>query len=95
MREKLESTAFGKTYSGITPAYAGKTRQTLLRYGCIEDHPRVCGKNIKVDSIRLAQKRITPAYAGKTAELLFSPATLKDHPRVCGKNCPSFDYILT
>ena len=51
---------------GITPACAGKTH---LFQGCddiSEDHPRVCGENLRTCRCRNVCVRITPACAGKT-----------------------------
>ena len=44
MRGKDTVPARSITAKGITPAYAGKSRNTLLRQRRHEDHPRLCGE---------------------------------------------------
>ena len=50
VREKRNSEMVFKSYSGITPACAGKTATVKSSSKFSEDHPRVCGKNIPSDS---------------------------------------------
>ena len=45
MREKLKSSKIPSGCLRITPAYAGKTKSSLLNLVVVQDHPRVCGKN--------------------------------------------------
>ena len=45
MREKRPLMALGRELNRITPAYAGKTKSSLLNLVVVQDHPRVCGKN--------------------------------------------------
>ena len=45
MRGKLKEFIQSYAYSGITPAYAGKTYQAHRQKTPHEDHPRVCGEN--------------------------------------------------
>ena len=45
VREKRNSEMVFKSYSGITPACAGKTATVKSSSKFSEDHPRVCGKN--------------------------------------------------
>ena len=45
MREKRYPFGLFFLFSGITPAYAGKTMQIKHSTHLAEDHPRVCGKN--------------------------------------------------
>ena len=53
-------------WSGITPAYAGKSSSHTRRCPSIEDHPRLCGeKHMEVYAI-CDIIWITPAYAGKS-----------------------------
>ena len=45
MRERRKRNVQNCMVRRITPAYAGKTRQTRRRSSMWQDHPRVCGKD--------------------------------------------------
>ena len=50
----------------ITPAYAGKSRISVIYWELLWDHPRLCGEK-KICSISMNRSTgITPAYAGKS-----------------------------
>ena len=51
MREKRPLMALGRELNRITPAYAGKTKSSLLNLVVVQDHPRVCGKNVLMSPI--------------------------------------------
>ena len=51
MREKLGYKGLVRTYNGITPACAGKTLALVPLLQKSQDHPRVCGKNDKMESL--------------------------------------------
>ena len=51
MRERLPCFWASISKWRITPAYAGKTRAPLPRKETIEDHPRVCGKDMNDEPI--------------------------------------------
>ena len=44
MRGKESSDGFFLMNSGITPAYAGKSRQWYIDLAKKRDHPRLCGE---------------------------------------------------
>ena len=44
MRGKVEITEKHGLYTGITPAYAGKSPARSLALRWLEDHPRICGE---------------------------------------------------
>ena len=46
MRGKVKSDACPRPRLGITPAYAGKSREELREIATEEDHPRVCGEKL-------------------------------------------------
>ena len=73
MRGKEFGCHFLKTEDGITPAYAGKSRDSGVVVAVVRDHPRLCGE--KLDQIFIIGNviRITPAYAGKS----FHPRNMK------------------
>ena len=70
----------------ITPAGAGKTRESL-NYATrdIGSPPQVRGKPPE-DEIERVYIRITPAGAGKTADCRQVRNLYEDHPRRCGEN---------
>ncbi len=47
MRERHISGHLVTSFFRITPAYAGKTLTCWLMYVPLEDHPRVCGKDLR------------------------------------------------
>ena len=46
MRERLGNPGVAGNPGGITPAYAGKTKLSPVLQYRVQDHPRVCGKDI-------------------------------------------------
>ena len=85
MRGKVGAVVCGVVYSGITPAYAGKsTLYSGIRRVVLGSPPRMRGKGFAHHPTPLSVG-ITPAYAGKSSfhhYILFYPG---DHPRVCGE----------
>ena len=47
VREKRFKRVFSLKYHGITPACAGKTYSWQSSIHLLQDHPRVCGKNVR------------------------------------------------
>ena len=47
VREGRLYTKESRTRTRITPACAGRTRRRLRKNGPLQDHPRMCGKDIK------------------------------------------------
>ena len=47
MRGKAKKNAYTPIYSGITPAYAGKSQTTNLTRSTLRDHPRLCGEKVE------------------------------------------------
>ena len=46
MRGKVASTVLWMPFSGITPAYAGKSADLLAEIDKSRDHPRLCGEKL-------------------------------------------------
>ena len=72
MRGKLNLVKFCHMGSGITPAYAGKTRvqdvvDNPLHFvvHALQDHPRVCGENRRRKAIRCVKPGSPPRMRGK------------------------------
>lgn len=71
--------------AGITPAYAGKSRNLLSFFtNAPGSPPRMRGKAMICYSFQQVVG-ITPAYAGKRKSKRKSAEFYKDHPRVCGE----------
>ena len=51
VREKQGNFNLRCSFSGITPACAGKTLSAVVAYLVSRDHPRVCGKNCAVAEV--------------------------------------------
>ena len=51
---------------GITPAYAGKSKNACVKKVYAGDHPRLCGEKDVADALQGDAAGITPAYAGKS-----------------------------
>ena len=71
--------------TGITLAYAGKSRVAALRLTLHRDHPRVCGEKPPPKRPEKPHQHITPAYAGKSQPWRSYSQRRWDHPRVCGE----------
>ena len=85
MRGKVSVHGVSRCHAGITPAYAGKSRPQLLRFGLVQDHPRLCGEKCAGNLSDLDCFRITPAYAGKRPFAVDETPAGWDHPRLCGE----------
>ncbi len=85
MRGKDADARRGSRQNGITPAYAGKSRDRfgneVTRMG---SPPRMRGKGGR-PALGVHQAGITPAYAGKRSLSFETGGINKDHPRVCGE----------
>ena len=85
MRGKVPGWSQNPDLSGITPAYAGKSRDlSACRRKC-KDHPRLCGEKWSRMCTAITSGRITPAYAGKSLHKIGIDNLYKDHPRLCGE----------
>ena len=77
----------GKTMNfRITPAGAGKTKNTTASNAMTKDHPRRCGENFSVvDAVAVAVGS-PPQVRGKRNESILEFGRMQDHPRRCGEN---------
>mgnify|MGYP003091561886 CR=1 FL=1 len=90
MRGKVETLYTELSRVGITPAYAGKSRNTLYRIVKSWDHPRLCGEKFFFFDSQHLRIRITPAYAGKSHCSISQTPRVKDHPRLCGEKFSTY-----
>ena len=66
MRGKVPAQQAEVLFSGITPAYAGKSARGCRSLRSLRDHPRLCGEKFVGHQKADRRFRITPAYAGKS-----------------------------
>ena len=69
----------------ITPAYAGKSGETVSDFIRLWDHPRLCGEKPHSDIIVLGSSGSPPPMRGKGNLLSAICDGLEDHPRLCGE----------
>ena len=81
------SAVFGPAVdAGITPAYAGKSREKITEIWNSWDHPRVCGEKFNKRKPAVMESGITPAHAGKSGRYARGiPAGLGSPPHMRGK----------
>ena len=80
--------------TGITPAYAGKSRRGLLRRTAARDHPRVCGEKLSCPARARHHKGSPPRMRGKVVRRNSTHPGSRDHPRVCGEKYDVSFYFL-
>ena len=85
MRGKVQYTSPAVFFTGITPAYAGKSHRRIACGLPCGDHPRLCGEKVCTIYCFLLRVRITPAYAGKSLLMAQMNLLTQDHPRLCGE----------
>ena len=86
MRGKQFGCSSPLMWSRITPADAGKTRNTPHTARQRQDHPRGCGENQDFFSGFGLTAGSPPRMRGKPASVSFSGRMISDHPRGCGEN---------
>ena len=69
----------------ITPACAGNSRSEMHQIQENQDHPRVCGEQVRIHHAIQLTFRITPACAGNRKKEGDEMPENADHPRVCGE----------
>ena len=94
MRGKASVTMLILCSSRITPAYAGKSAPTSLRFVKSKDHPRLCGEKVENPMGFMTRLWITPAYAGKSIAEVHAAGKGRDHPRLCGEKPVSTKALL-
>ena len=87
MRGKAPFSKSKPTFTGITPAYAGKSCALFAStMDWLGSPPPMRGKGGLLSG-GSATERITPAYAGKRRHVHRTPERVEDHPRLCGEKC--------
>ncbi len=72
----------------ITPACAGKSRQTGGRNQTVQDHPRMCGEKAVIRSSQLSKRGSPPHVRGKAPMSPDLPHTRRITPACAGKRSP-------
>ena len=81
-----EAAAMGKACAeGITPACAGKRRQTSGPSAAREDHPRVCGEKLFYDGPGQGAQGSPPRVRGKAITSFTTPFNFGITPACAGK----------
>ena len=75
---------------GITPACAGKSRQSYVAKYRIEDHPRVCGEKYTQREVAKETKGSPPRVRGKVSTSEKSDNMLGITPACAGKRPPIY-----
>ena len=71
---------------GITPAYAGKSIQTVQFVQYHRDHPRVCGEKLSISSAHISQTGSPPRMRGKARMILIHVNGERITPAYAGKS---------
>ena len=85
MREKRPLMALGRELNRITPAYAGKTKSSLLNLVVVQDHPRVCGKNKIITSKSRGRSGSPPRMREKPFQIAYLESSGRITPAYAGK----------
>ena len=85
MRGKGADQPIAGQVGGITPAYAGKSPETLPVLPAFWDHPRVCGEKRCRFLILVPVFGSPPRMRGKDRQKSRKFSGVVDHPRVCGE----------
>ena len=74
------------SYSGITPAYAGKRKTRSFLSDTVRDHPRLCGEKSVLIICTLPYQGSPPPMRGKAKLNLFHPCYCGITPAYAGKS---------
>ena len=86
MRGKGALRARSEDSTGITPAYAGKSRHYLPPESESRDHPRVCGEKVDEIGLPLLTLGSPPRMRGKALQLIVLHSTKRITPAYAGKS---------
>ena len=85
MRGKVCSKKANCSYSGITPAYAGKRGSGHRQTHPTQDHPRLCGEKLKFIDEKILRQGSPPPMRGKVDQLFNVMRTIRITPAYAGK----------
>ena len=87
MRGKAQQVPQTAAYTGITPAYAGKSLTAVLLIHGGRDHPRLCGEKHGQKQKHRQTKGSPPPMRGKAWAEAKAPADERITPAYAGKSC--------
>ena len=93
MRGKVTCDLSRFLHSGITPAYAGKSRKPVHCRKPVQDHPRLCGEKVIVNSVFCGTEGSPPPMRGKAQSWQAAYFACGDHPRLCGEKCSDSEFF--
>ena len=73
------------TYTGITPAYAGKSMSEISNLQVPKDHPRLCGEKLTVLLVTYDSPGSPPPMRGKGLSLHIFHTSCRITPAYAGK----------
>ena len=86
MRGKVYTAVSMPDTVGITPAYAGKSPQSLFDAAQERDHPRLCGEKYGVTTDYLLGRGSPPPMRGKASLILVVIGSIGITPAYAGKS---------
>ena len=86
MRGKVTCDLSRFLHSGITPAYAGKSRKPVHCRKPVQDHPRLCGEKVIVNSVFCGTEGSPPPMRGKDDRDLVFCVSVGITPAYAGKS---------
>ena len=86
MRGKAVGTPFLFSLTGITPAYAGKSRRGISSFCGRRDHPRVCGEKLAFSAVCAREMGSPPRVRGKDMRQALFKKPLRITPAYAGKS---------
>ena len=99
MRGKAVYSTYRWMATGITPAYAGKSRPFIVNRSILKDHPRVCGEKSRIAARIRSFLGSPPRMRGKVTKIRYTIAGCWITPAYAGKRdadprpqCPPEDH---
>ena len=92
MRGKDHSPQQSASFSGITPAYAGKSSVSISKNARIGDHPRLCGEKKFCPPILSRRRGSPPPMRGKVPPIGTSSTQTRITPAYAGKSAELYQW---
>ena len=86
MRGKVFTIKRPKRCPGITPAYAGKSRSECQNHSLLQDHPRLCGEKMQLDTDGFHTVGSPPPMRGKVVRTSVRITVYRITPAYAGKS---------
>ena len=89
MRGKANIAFLVRSFSGITPAHAGKSTSTVISRSSFWDHPRTCGEKFSPNATNSLDRGSPPHMRGKDPKNDAVQGSFRITPAHAGKSSPS------